>query len=100
MTVFACSQVLAEERNAVFVAGDGLWENDIDVEHMPHIRIVLRAIAFPCSINSFFREEVIHGLGTGAEEILAGSGDIGWRVTAGDGLHDPEAGIVIGKPLA
>ena len=67
---------------------------------MPHIRIVLRAIAFPCGINSFFREEVIHGLGTGAEEILAGSGDIGWRVTAGDGLHDPEAGIVIGKPLA
>ena len=98
MPVFTLSQVLAEEINAVFVALNGFGQDDVDVEDMSDIA-VFGTVAFPVGIDALLYEKIIHGLGARAEEVLAGGGDEGCGIVAGDGLQNTEAGIVIGQVL-
>ena len=61
---------------------------------------ILSAVAFPFGVNALFREEIVHGLGAGAQEVPTGGGDEGRWVVSGDGLQNSEAGIIIGELLA
>ena len=92
--------MLAEELDTVFVAADRVGQKDIDVEDMTDLFVILCAIAFPCGIDALLGEEIVHGLGAGAEEILTGGGNISRWIVPGDGFQYPEPGVVIGELFA
>ena len=102
--VFFCCimilHVLPEEGTLFVVAADGLFADDIDVEHVGDRLVILTAVAVDLAGHTLRLQEFIHRLGCGAQEIVAGSGDMGGGIAAVDGFQHKEPGIICAQLLA
>ena len=83
-----------EKCGGFVVTFDGIWQENVHMEHMTHFFVIFAAIAFPGGIYALLTKEIVHGLRTFPEEVPAGRGDIGWRIVGCDVFKHCESGVL------